>query len=122
MELNLQTQASLFEARQNDIRFMAQTRGGFPQFVPEFIQRIAAQVFHFNILQVVPDAFVRVEVRGITGQLFQVNATGRTLSEKGFDLVTAMSRQTVPDKQEFARNVTQHMPQKLHNGRPPEGP
>ena len=121
MKLNLPTQASLFETGQNHSGFVAQTRYGLTQFATQFVKGRAAQVFHFDIFQVVPDTFVGIQVRGIAGQAFQMDAPGGTLFQKVLDGLTVMGGQTIPDDEQRTRNAAQQVPQKAHNGGSLEG-
>src|SRR3990172_210948 len=108
------------EASQDDLRFVAQTRRGFTQFIAQFVQIMTTQVLHLNLFQIAPDAFIGVQVRGVGGQLFQMKTLSGALPQEIFDRLTAMSRQSIPDKEQFAAHMMQQMFQKTDNRRPGE--
>ena len=58
------------------MRLAAQALDCKPQFTAQVGEIHAAQIPHFHVLQVLPDAFPRVEVRGIGRELLQVNLPG----------------------------------------------
>jgi hypothetical protein len=65
------------------------------------------------MFEIAPDALIRVQVRGITRQTFQVNTLRTALGQELSNRWAMMSRQTVPDNQELARDVSQQMLQEL---------
>jgi hypothetical protein len=81
---------------------------------------MTTQVFEFNILQIIPNAFIRVRVGGITRQLFQMKSFGRTLAQKLFNRLAPMSRQAIPDEQQLALKTMQQMFEKTNHPWPPE--
>ena len=78
---------------------------------------MTTQIFQFDIFQIVPNTFIRVQVRGISWQLFQMKALGCTLAQKLLDSLRPMSRQAVPKDQHLTRNMAQQMLEKSNNGR-----
>src|SRR6266511_1621560 len=69
----------------------------------------AADVTQFHVLEVCPDALVRVQIGSVARQLLEAQSFGYTLGQEVFDGLTAMNRRTVPDHQQLARNVSQQM-------------
>jgi len=55
---------------------------GPPEFGFEVIEALAAKVLHLYVLEVIPDALIRVQIRGVAWQLLQVETPGGSLPEK----------------------------------------
>ncbi len=51
---------------------------------------MTADIAQFDILQIMPDALVGIEFRGIGGQLFQMDTCRTPLGQKVLDQLTAM--------------------------------
>ena len=113
---------SLSNAILNDVLFVAQPCGGQAQFAPQVAQVYATHVAQFYPFQITPDAFVRVQFRGVARQLLQLQPLAGTVSQEGFDDLTAMNRRAVPDHQHLAGKMTQHVLQKTDHIRAAEGP
>ena len=56
---------ALRDAATEDLAFVAKPLDGQPQFEPQLVQIGAAEVAQFDVLEIVPDALVRIQVRGI---------------------------------------------------------
>jgi hypothetical protein len=109
-------QMSLLETSQNHIGFVTQTRSSFAQFMVQFIQGMAAEVFHLNLFQIMPYAFIRIQVGRIARQAFQMDASSGTLAQKILNCLPTMGGQPIPNDEQVAVNVTQQMFQKADNG------
>lgn len=83
---------SQWKTSQDDIGFVPQASGSFPQFIAQFIQVMAAQVLHLDLFQITPNAFVGVQIRRVARQAFQVDTLGCTLTQKILDRLTVMGR------------------------------
>src|SRR5512139_2069725 len=75
-------------------------------------QMIAGDIGQISKLQIAPNPFGRVEVRGIAWQLLQVDALGSSICQVGFDDPGAMRRNTVPDDQEQTCEHAQQLAKK----------
>ena len=64
------------EAGLNDVGFVAQASHGFAKLMAQLGQVMATHVVEFNLFEIAPDAFIRVQVGGITRQTFQMEASG----------------------------------------------
>lgn len=64
---------------------------------------LAADILEFDVLEVMPDAFIRVQVRSITRQALQMKTGGSTLGQVLLDNLAAMNRRTVPDNKQLPR-------------------
>ena len=82
----------------------------------QVIQIMAAEVFHLNLFQIIPDAFIRVQIRRIARQAFQMDALRRALPQKILNRLTVMGWQTIPDDEQLTMHVPQQMLQKADNG------
>jgi hypothetical protein len=68
----------------------------------ELIQIGTADIAQLHALEVIPNALIRVEIRSVARQLFQLQAFGCPSLEKGCDLVAAMDGRAVPDDHDLA--------------------
>ena len=76
---------------------------------------MTTKIAQFDILQIVPDAFIGIQIRGIAGQTLQVNPSGGSIAQEFFHHLSPVSRKPIPDDQELALNVPQQMLEKAHN-------
>jgi hypothetical protein len=75
----------------------------------------AADIPEFNPLQMRPQAFARIQFRGIGRQALQVETLRRPSREEFFDDVTARNRRPIPDEHQAAWYLPQQMLQKDHD-------
>lgn len=73
-----------------------------------------------NILQLdafeqIPDSFLRIEIRGIGRQAFEMDAFGTAFCQKVFDSLATMNSRSVPDHQQFAWDLPQEYLQKAND-------
>jgi hypothetical protein len=68
---------------------------------------MAAQVLHLNVFQIMPNAFIRVQIRRIARQALQMDGLGRALTQKILNRLTVMGWQTIPEDEQFAVNKPQ---------------
>ena len=66
----------LSDAGLNDVALVAEPFFGPAQDESQLRQVMAAGIGEFHALEVVPDAFVRMQLRGVPRQLLQVQACG----------------------------------------------
>ena len=69
---------------------MPQPLFGPAEFGFEPVEASAAEVLHLYVLEPVPNAFVRVQIRSVARQLLQMEALGSPLGEKRSDLRSPM--------------------------------
>jgi len=100
----------------NDISFVSQTSDSFAQLISEFVQAVTAHILQLDVLQIVPSPFIRVKLRRIARQLRQIDTCCTSFTQKGLDLPTAMSRQSIPDDQQLPGEVSQQVLQKADDG------
>src|ERR1043166_2110276 len=93
----------------DDMPFMAETGGCQAQVLLEVVQVGAAHVTELHILEVRPDALIRVEIGSVAWQLLEAQALSCTLGQEFFDGLPAMNRRTVPDHQQLAGDASQQM-------------
>lgn len=99
----------------DDVAFVAQALGRCTQSVAEVAQVLTTAVAQFDMLQIVPNTLVRIEIRGIAGQAFQMEACGGPLAQEVLDGLGAVNRSAIPDDEELAGDVAQQMAQKAHD-------
>ncbi len=88
---------------------MAEPGGGEAEVAAEVSEILAADVAQFDALEVVPDALIRVEIRGVAWELLQADASGTALGQEVFDRLAAMNRCPIPDDQQLAGDVAQQV-------------
>ena len=88
---------------------MAEAGGGEAELASEVWEVLAADVAQLDALEVVPDALVRVQVRGVAGELLELDASGTALGQEVLDRLAAMDRGAVPDDQELAGDVAEQV-------------
>ncbi len=113
--------AALRDAAAQDVALVAEPLDGQAQFESELGEIGAAQVTQLDMLQIVPDAFVGIEFRGVAWELLQLQSGGGPLRQEVFDRLRAVNGRPVPDDEQRARNLAQQMAQELHDCRAAEG-
>src|SRR5690348_2473404 len=101
----------LSDAGLNDVALVAEPFFGPAQDESQLRQVMAAGIGEFHALEVVPDAFVRMQLRGVPRQLLQVQALGSALAQDVLDRLAALDRRAVPDDQELAADRAQQQAQ-----------
>lgn len=86
-----------------------QAADGEPQLPAQFVEILTAAVPKLDPLEVVPDAFIRVEVRCVGRQLNEVEPRGCSRCQKVADGVPTVNRRSVPDDEQLARNLAQQL-------------
>ena len=98
------------------MRLSRQARCGGREFKTEMVQVVATDIFEFNMFQIVPNALVGVQVRGIARQAFQPDALGGAGGQEGLDVLTAMDGCAIPDDQQLAGNGVEQLLQEGDDG------
>ena len=75
----------------------------------------AAAVPQLDPLEVVPDAFGRVQVRCIAGQALQTEPLRCPSRQKVFDRLPLMDRRSIPDDEHTAADLAQQLSQEPHH-------
>ena len=99
----------MMETGLNDIRLMTQPSGSLAKFRAQVVEVQATDVSEFDILEIAPDAFIGVQVRGVARQAFKMDALCGALAQELAHGGAMMSRQAIPDDQEFAGDMPQQM-------------
>src|SRR5919199_2377598 len=82
----------------NHVRFAPQACDSQAEFMSQFVLSMAGDIAQLDMLEIVPDTFVRVQVRRIARHLFQEQPLGATSSQEGLDALVAVDRSTIPDE------------------------
>src|SRR5262245_48237259 len=93
------------------MRFVPEPGCSQSQFIAQFGSILTHYILEFDVLEVAPDAFIWVQIGCIGGQSFEVEPIP-TLCQNVFDRLTAVNGGAVPNQQQFAWNVTQHVLEK----------
>jgi hypothetical protein len=99
----------------DQIRPVPQSCNSQAQFMAEFILVMATDVSQLNILQVIPDPFVRVQIGRIARQLRHADLPGSARRQEGLDGLVPVDGRTIPDDQYLAANMAQQMLQEAHD-------
>src|SRR5579872_2275194 len=78
-------------------------------------------ILEFDVLQIPPDPFLRIEFRCITRQLHQAQALRRSVGEILLDRLAAMDGSPIPNDPQLARDLLLQTLQKLDAVLPLEG-
>ena len=76
---------------------------------------MATDVSQLDMLEVVPDPFVRVQVWRLPRQLLQPELATRSLSQERLDGLITVDRGTIPDDQQLAADVGHQMGQEARH-------
>src|SRR5579885_156577 len=85
------------------------------EFSLQLIEITTADIAYLHPFEVIPDALIGVEIRGIAGKLFEVEAASSPFLEKVFDLMSAMNGCSIPDDHNLAANLAQENAQEAHD-------
>jgi len=102
-------------ASADDMPLGAETPRRQTQVIAEIMEVRTADIAQVDTFEIGPDAFIGIQVWGMTGQLVQTPPCGTARGKKLFDGPTAMNRRAVPDHQQLARDMPQQVAEKLHD-------
>jgi hypothetical protein len=106
------------DAAAQDEAFVPQTAHSQAQHAAQVQEMETTDILEFHVLQIVPDALGRVQLRCIAGQLLPVQARRAPLSQEGLDRPIAMDRGAIPEHQQLAGDVPQQVAQEAYHGVP----
>ena len=113
---------SFLDAATDDTAFMPQPLFGQAHSTTQFAEIGAAHISQLHSLQVVPDAFIRVQVWRIAGQSLQMDPFSTTIGQEVLDRLASVNGRAIPDHQQLAGDVTQQVLQKANHIRATESP
>jgi hypothetical protein len=93
----------------DETRFAPHPFHGVAQFMPQTWEIEAAQMAQLNPFELLPEALIRVQLRRIGRQAFQVAAVRRALGQELLDGVAVVDRRAIPDEE----HPTRHLPQQV---------
>src|SRR5437868_1116669 len=76
--------------------FAAQSLNSQTEFTAKMSHILTTHISQFHVLQLLPDAFIGVEIRRIGRQLFKLNVSGPARLHK-LPHLFAMNRRAIPD-------------------------
>ena len=88
---------------------MPQAFFGFAQLTFQLREALATDVFEFHVLQVLPDPFIGVQLRGIAGKSFELQSPSSTTCEELFYGFAAVDGRAVPDYEQLARDLPEQV-------------
>jgi hypothetical protein len=98
-----------------DARLTAHAFHRGTEFITEVTQVETAQMPQLDAFELLPEALVRIELRGIRWQALQVEALRGPVREELLNGVTAVNRRTIPDDHHPTRHLAQQVLQKGHH-------
>ena len=78
-------------------------------------QTDAAHVAQFDPLEVGPEAFTWIQLRGISREALEMDPVGSAVGQKAVDHTAAMNRGAIPDDDHRAGHLAQHVLQQGHH-------
>ena len=105
----------------DDGELVANTSDRQSQFVAEFGERVTADIAQLTPLEVLPQPFVRIQLRRVGGQGLQMQALGGSLGEEVLDDLGAVDGRAVPDDEQLAGDMAQQVLEEPHYVRTPQG-
>lgn len=112
--------ATFGDAAAEHVRLASEPLYGQGQLDAQLVQIRAAEVAEFDVLEIVPEALVRVEIGRVAGQLLQLEARGGSLGEEVFDWLGPMNRRPIPNHEELPGELAQQVLQETDNRGAPE--
>jgi hypothetical protein len=88
---------------------------GTQQFGGELLEIVSAKVLEFASLQQIPHSFLWVQLRGVAGQLLQMDALSSAVSQKILHRLTPVNGSPIPDDQQLARELAQEQVRETHD-------
>jgi hypothetical protein len=100
------------QAAADDVWLVTEPLAGGAELPTRLLKITATEITHLHLLQVPPDAFFRVHLRGVAGEALQVEPRGGPIAEKLPDGLAPVKRRAIPDNQQFTRDEMPQMSQK----------
>src|SRR5581483_2903853 len=104
--------SSTSEERLNQVGLSSRSPDRQGQLVTEMVKIKTAQVAEFDMFEVLPDPFIRIEVRGIGREALQMNLPRPAIGQELFHFFRPMDRGAIPDDQQFAPEIRMQVLQK----------
>jgi len=92
------------------VAFVSQSFSGSQQFLVQVLKISATDIAQLDPLEIVPDAFIRIEVGSVAGKLLQMHAFGGPSRQKLLDLMPPVNGRAIPDEQDLAGQLAQEHP------------
>lgn len=108
----------MLDTRLNYLSLVAEACRCTPQRVAQFPQFAATHVLQRDPLQLLPDSLIWMQFRRVPRQPLSVHALGSSFSQKVFNWLASRDRCAIPQHQQLARNMPQHMLEEAHHSGP----
>jgi hypothetical protein len=93
----------------DDPWFATDAFDGIAELLPEVMKVEATQVPQLDPFELLPNALVRIQLRGIRGQALQMEPLGRSVGQELFDEMAAVNGGAIPDNDHTTGDLPQHM-------------
>ena len=105
----------MLDAALNHVTLLAEPRRCQSEFRAKLGAILAHDIFQCRMLELAPDPFVRIEIRCIARESFQMDACAPACRQKLLDRLPMVDGSTIPHDQHLARNLPQHMREKPYH-------
>ena len=102
------------EEGSNQVRLLADASYGQMVLKVQFFQVQTNQVTHLNMFELLPESFVRIEIRCIGRQSLQMDSVCPVLRQELPDIRTSVDWRSVPNHHQPAGCLSQQMLQELY--------
>ena len=100
----------------DETRFSTHAFHSLAEFAAQMQDIEATHVAQLNPFKVGPEAFTRMQFRGVGRQALQVQPLGGAVRKEPLDSVAAVDRRAIPDNQQTAGHFAQQMLETRHDG------
>lgn len=84
------------------------------KFMAQLVKISATEVAEFNMLEMLPHTFIRVQFRCVGWEAFQMDCFRPSISKEVFHLIRAMNTPAIPQHQQLAAEVPAQVTQESH--------
>jgi hypothetical protein len=112
--------ATLAKTGDEPVWSAAQAADGQPQFPAQLVEVLTAAILQLAALEQIPDALIRVELRRVTRQAFQVETGRRPGGEEVLHRLAMMDRRAVPDHEQLPPYLAEELAEEGDDRRTPE--
>src|SRR2546423_736561 len=87
----------------NEVRLAPEPGFCLPEFIPEMLDALTADVLELHPLQMPPNAFIWIELGRVGRELLYLNALFSDLREERLHLLASVNGSSVPDQEELVQ-------------------
>ena len=95
------------------VRFVPQSGNRLGQFISQFIQIVTAHILEFDLFEILPDSLDWVQIGCVACSSLDVDVSGGTLRQKGFDFAI-VNWGSIPHNQQLRANLSLELLEKAN--------